>query len=153
MRHPYNTPRQVVELEFETESLLRRIPKHVGYAVPAIRSYLLTGHVSVSAFEDKKALQETDSMLATMLPPSIAARLKAGENPIAELCTDVTILFTHVVGFTHLTTILGPRELVGLLNSVFCAFDKMVEAKGLEKIKTVVCSRVVHMARASARAD
>ena len=117
----------MVELDIETDSLLRRIPKHVAYSVPAIRSYLLTGVVSISAFEDKKALQETDSMLATMLPPSIAARLKAGENPIAETCRDVTILFSHMVGFTQLTTVLGPRELVGLLNSVFCAYDTMVE--------------------------
>ena len=133
---PSTTP-QVIELEIETDSLLRRIPKHVAYAVPAIRAYLRTGTLPSSALEDKKALQETDTMLATMLPPSIAARLKAGENPIAELCRDVTVLFTHLVGFTHLTTVLGPRELVGLLNAVFCEFDKMVAARGLEKIKTV----------------
>jgi class 3 adenylate cyclase len=71
------------------------------------------------------------------LPPSICTRLKAGENPIADMRHDVTVLFSHLHGFAVLTSILEPRALVGVLNTLFCAYDRLLESKGLEKIKTV----------------
>jgi len=127
----------VVKAEESTKALLTLIPGHVLATVPAIKNYMETGTIVMGDDTNKKNLEETDQLLAFILPPSICERLKAGENPIAEYCKGVTIMFTHLVGFTKMVSMLPARELVGLLNSVFTAYDKLVESKALEKIKTV----------------
>uniref|UniRef100_A0A7S1IRM5 Guanylate cyclase domain-containing protein n=1 Tax=Eutreptiella gymnastica TaxID=73025 RepID=A0A7S1IRM5_9EUGL len=127
----------VVKAEESTKALLTLIPGHVLATVPAIKNYMETGTIVMGDDTNKKNLEETDQLLAFILPPSICERLKAGENPIAEYCKGVTIMFTHLVGFTKMVSMLPARELVGLLNSVFTAYDKLVESKELEKIKTV----------------
>jgi len=127
----------VMQAEGSTKSLLTLIPRNVISTVPSIKHYIETGTLLVDGDVTKKNLEETDTLLSFILPPSICERLKAGENPIAEYCKGVTIMFTHLVGFTRLVAMLPARELVGLLNSVFCAYDKLVDSKDLEKIKTV----------------
>ncbi|MCD6051074.1 MAG: adenylate/guanylate cyclase [Verrucomicrobia bacterium] len=76
-------------------------------------------------------------LLLNVLPPSIADRLKNGENVIADSFPDVTILFADIVGFTSLSTIISPQEIVFLLNEIFTAFDQTAGQLGLEKIKTI----------------
>ena len=127
-----------VELEEATKSLMRLIPQHVINEVPSIKMYVQTGVLSAdSSQEHQKNLEESNDLLGTILPPSICDRLKAGESPIADYCKGVTIMFTHIVGFSRLQALMTPKELVGMLNRLFCAYDELVEAKGLEKIKTV----------------
>uniref|UniRef100_A0A7S1NHG9 Guanylate cyclase domain-containing protein n=1 Tax=Eutreptiella gymnastica TaxID=73025 RepID=A0A7S1NHG9_9EUGL len=127
----------VMQAEESTKALLALIPSHVLASVPSIKNYIENGTIIVDDDANKKNLEETDQLLAFILPPSICERLKAGENPIAEYCKGVTIMFTHLVGFTKMVSKLPARELVGLLNAVFTAYDKLVESKELEKIKTV----------------
>ena len=81
--------------------------------------------------------EKSDRLLLNILPPAIAARLKTGERTIADCLSDCTVLFTDLVGFTELSASLGPERLVGLLNEVFSAFDRIAFAHGLEKIKTI----------------
>jgi class 3 adenylate cyclase len=56
---------------------------------------------------------------------------------IADDYESASVLFADVVGFTPMSALLSPPELVGLLNDVFTVFDGFVEELGLEKIKTV----------------
>jgi len=56
---------------------------------------------------------------------------------IAERHDDVTVLFADIVGFTELARGMDAGELVGLLDEIFASFDTLVEAEGLEKIKTI----------------
>ncbi len=85
------------------------------------------------ASEQKKS----EKLLLNILPPSIAQRLKQKHQPIADAFDDVTVLFADIVGFTELSSQIPPQELVQLLNLIFSAFDTLVEAYGLEKIKTI----------------
>ena len=80
---------------------------------------------------------QSDQLLDNLLPPKIAKRLKAGEAPIADEASAVSVLFADIVNFTPLTRELHARELVRLLNQVFQTIDDLVEARGLEKIKTI----------------
>ncbi|MGB7894925.1 MAG: adenylate/guanylate cyclase domain-containing protein, partial [Microcoleus sp.] len=68
---------------------------------------------------------------------AIAERLKQNETTIAEYFPEVTVLFADIVGFTALSAVMNPIELVDLLNKIFSGFDVLCEQHGLEKIKTI----------------
>lgn len=88
---------------------------------------------------DKLAIeqQKSENLLLNILPHPIAQRLKQEPQAIADGFSDVTVLFADIVGFTQLSTQISPEKLVALLNSIFSAFDQLVEKHGLEKIKTI----------------
>lgn len=74
-------------------------------------------------------------MSLMMIP--FADRLKQGEKITADSCSEVTVLFADIVGFTKLSTQISPNELVILLNEIFSLFDTLADRYGLEKIKTI----------------
>ena len=79
----------------------------------------------------------SESLLLNVLPAPVAERLKRSEAVIADGFDAVTVLFADIVGFTPLSASLTPNEVVTLLNGLFTAFDRLVDASGLEKIKTI----------------
>ena len=79
----------------------------------------------------------SERLLLNILPPVISARLKDGEETIADGFQDVTVLFADIVGFTELSSKLPPADLVRVLNDVFSAFDQLADDLRLEKIKTI----------------
>jgi adenylate cyclase len=78
-----------------------------------------------------------DQLLSNMLPQSVAAELKSKGSTQAREYPQATVLFTDFEGFTGLTEKLGPRELVSTIDTCFKAFDEILRAHGVEKIKTV----------------
>ena len=58
----------------------------------------------------------SEGLLLNVLPQEIASRLKGGERTIADQHPSVSILFADLVGFTPLTNVLSPGEMVELLN-------------------------------------
>ncbi len=81
--------------------------------------------------------KKIDSLLANMLPLTIANRMKEGETKIADKHAEVTIMFIDIVGFTILSNSLPPDRLVQILDSVFSRFDELADKYKLEKIKTI----------------
>ena len=79
----------------------------------------------------------SDDLLHSMLPPSIAERLKVDPSPIADNPTEVSVLFADIVNFTPLSDSMPATDLIALLNDVFRTIDDLVDRHGLEKIKTV----------------
>ena len=91
-----------------------------------------------SALAALEAEQErSERLLLDVLPQPIAERLKANTGVIAEHYDAVTVLFTDLVDFTAQSSILAADELVALLDRIFSAFDRLADAEGLEKIKTI----------------
>ena len=78
-----------------------------------------------------------ESLLLNILPASIADKLKAETQPIADQFGSASILFADVVDFTPLAERLPPTEVVGVLDHLFSHFDVLAERHGLEKIKTI----------------
>ena len=81
--------------------------------------------------------EKSDQLLLNILPKPIAARMKKGETHIADFYPDVTVLVADLVGFSALSTHISPEQVVQLLNEIFSAFDLLVDAHHLEKIKTI----------------
>jgi guanylate cyclase len=80
---------------------------------------------------------KAESLLLNILPRSIADRLRAESQPIADQIESASILFADVVDFTPWSERLAPAEVVGFLDHLFSHFDELAERHGLEKIKTI----------------
>ena len=80
---------------------------------------------------------KAENLLLNILPRSIADRLKAESQPIADQIGSASILFADVVDFTPWSERLPPAEVVGYLDHIFSHFDELAERHGLEKIKTI----------------
>ena len=81
--------------------------------------------------------ERSEHLLLNILPKQIVARLSEGETVIADQLSDVTILFSDLVGFTKLSSQLSAADLVRLLNRLFSEFDRLALDLGIEKIKTI----------------
>lgn len=80
--------------------------------------------------------RKSENVLLNVLPEAIANRLRERPDLIAETVEDASVLFVDLVGFTPFSAGRSASEVVGFLNEVFSTFDALVEAQGLEKIKT-----------------
>ena len=80
---------------------------------------------------------KAENLLLNILPRSIADRLKAQTQPIADQFDSASILFADVVDFTPWSERLPAAEVVGYLDHLFSHFDELAERYGLEKIKTI----------------
>ena len=78
----------------------------------------------------------SERLLLNILPSSIAQRLKYSPSLIADYFEQASILFADIQNFTPICKSLSPKQLIGLLNEVFCIFDTLTQKYGLEKIKT-----------------
>jgi guanylate cyclase len=81
--------------------------------------------------------ERAEGLLLNILPGSIAERLKASPQRIADQFTEASVLFADVVDFTPRSQQLTPDEVVGLLDRLFSHFDTLAQRYDLEKIKTI----------------
>jgi adenylate cyclase len=87
--------------------------------------------------------RKSEAVLANTLPREIMPILKSGRTTVADRYAEASILFADMVGFTTLSRLLNADDIVRLLNEVFTRFDERVEARGLEKIRTIGDSYMV----------
>jgi guanylate cyclase len=80
---------------------------------------------------------KAENLLLNILPRSIAEKLKAQTQPIADHFGSASILFADVVDFTPWSERHAPAEVVGYLDRLFSCFDDLAERHELEKIKTI----------------
>ena len=116
----------------------------------SITSYLLLQY-AIRARD--AAMASSEALLLNVLPRSIAERLKRDVGTIAESHADVTVLFADVVDFTPFTQRTAPERVVGVLDEIFSAFDRLAEEHGLEKIKTIGDAYMVASGLPEPRAD
>ncbi|HPF90104.1 MAG TPA: adenylate/guanylate cyclase domain-containing protein [Flavobacteriales bacterium] len=151
VREKYQTEkrlRQIKELEVEKldaklrEAQLQRT-RNI-YLFSGIAVVVLAGGLwnrlrfvdrSRRAIQHEKDISE--GLLHNILPEEVADELKVKGEAEARLIDHVTVLFTDFKGFTALSEVLTPKELVKDLHECFSAFDRICEEHGLEKIKTI----------------
>ena len=104
---------------------------------------LIAGHLSAvidraRAYElssDEK--RRADALLLNVMPAHIATRLQAGETAIADYIPHIGVLFADLVKFTEFADRSSPQEVVRFLRDLFVRFDRLCDARGVEKIKTI----------------
>lgn len=79
----------------------------------------------------------SEKLLLNILPEEVANELKEKGEAEATLIDQVTVLFTDFKGFTQMSEIVTPKELVKDLHECFSAFDEICGKYGIEKIKTI----------------
>jgi len=101
----------------------------------------------------RSAQDRAENLLLNVLPRSIADKLKAEPQTIADQFSEASILFADVVDFTPRAEHLPPAEVVGMLDNLFSHFDTLAERYGLEKIKTIGDCYMVAAGVPTPRAD
>jgi class 3 adenylate cyclase/Tfp pilus assembly protein PilF len=81
--------------------------------------------------------EKSDNLLLNILPEEIAEELKRTGKAKPRKYEQVSILFTDFVDFTKISEQMGPEELVTEINACYKTFDRIIEKRGAEKIKTI----------------
>jgi adenylate cyclase len=98
--------------------------------------------------------ERSETLLANILPSSIADRLKdPARNVIADKYDDASVLFADIAGFTERASDMPPEQLIHFLNRLYSDFDALVDKHGLEKIKVSGDSYMVVSGVPQPRAD
>ena len=120
---------------FTTTMLALNVIGAGSVAFTLLASFANQRNVALRALRAEQ--ERSEALLMNILPSSIAERLKAASQTIADHFESASVLFADVVDFTPLAQRLPPAETVGMLDQLFSRFDALVERHGLEKIKTI----------------
>ena len=81
--------------------------------------------------------RKQEMLLHSILPESVAAQLSQGVRPKARKHTNVSVLFSDIVGFTTISSSASPTEIMDMLDSLFSRFDVLCERHGVYKLETI----------------
>jgi adenylate cyclase len=113
--------------------------------IAAAALLMLLGGGAYSFYRTKKhsrALQieqnRSEELLLNILPALVAKELKKQGYTDPKPHNEVAVLFADFIGFSKISEILSPQELVHALDICFKEFDNIVQQyPGIEKIKTI----------------
>ncbi|XP_076171822.1 soluble guanylate cyclase 89Da-like [Ptiloglossa arizonensis] len=81
---------------------------------------------------------KSDELLYSMIPQTVADRLRAGASPLStcESFESITVLFCELCDFDY-STIEGAMDIVSSMNAVFSCFDSLMDEFNVYKVETV----------------
>jgi len=80
---------------------------------------------------------ENEKLLLTLMPESVAAKYKQGDEAISEAHENVSVVFAELVGFDDYARGLNTEQEIGHLNTLMRGFDEAAEKAGVEKVRTL----------------
>jgi class 3 adenylate cyclase len=87
--------------------------------------------------ELRRERQRADQLLRVLLPEHVIQDLLQGKEHIPQIRENVSILFCDFVGFTAISSRLGPAVLIHELSEIFGVFDEIAERNDCIRIKTI----------------
>jgi adenylate cyclase len=124
-------PRQ---LTAEQADGLRRLARQaIGQL--ELRRHVIALRETERTLADQK--QRAESLLLSILPPTIAHELMEDQKVEPRYHPSVTILFADFKDFTSFAETMEPRAVIDDLDGYFRAFDDIIVRHGLETLKTV----------------
>jgi adenylate cyclase len=93
--------------------------------------------LAIFAQQRQDAQDQAETLLLNILPRSIADKLKASPQTIADAFASASILFADVADFTPMAERMPPARVVEMLDQLFGHFDSLAERYEAEKIKTL----------------
>jgi guanylate cyclase len=88
------------------------------------------------SMQAKKA-QQTDILLHEVFPRHIVEALRNGRKVEPELRETVTIFFSDIVGFTHISSSLPPIKVSDMLDRLYSRFDELSRQHEIFKVETI----------------
>jgi adenylate cyclase len=120
-----------------TQELKRQKLVRNGFVGGFAAMLLFGGVVFTQRNRIRKEKDRSEVLLLNILPEETAQELKTKGSSDAVLIDQVSVLFTDFKGFTAMSELLSPKELVADLHECFSEFDRICEKYGIEKIKTI----------------
>lgn len=81
--------------------------------------------------------RENDRLLHSLMPESVVARYRDGEETIAQDHQNVTVIFADLVGLEEITADLSSDAALGIVNTLVRQFDAAADDLGVERIRTL----------------
>ena len=79
---------------------------------------------------------ESERVLLSLMPATVAERYRQGDENIAEDHSDVTVIYADVRGFDDFTSDMDSQRSVQLLNDIMTGFDELGASLGIERVRT-----------------
>ncbi|KAJ3243971.1 hypothetical protein HDU78_011634 [Chytriomyces hyalinus] len=89
------------------------------------------------AEEIEAQMVQADKLLEKLMPPSIAAAMKAGKATGAEEYASVTVFFSDIPNFQALSSKKSAKELLSVLNNLWNEYDVICKRWGMYKVETI----------------
>jgi adenylate cyclase len=129
------------ELSFEQREALRRLSRQTMVHLE-LRRQLIERNGMLRQLElarDRAVAEkgESERLLLNILPPSIAAELKASQRVKPRFFDSATVIFIDFSGFTRIVETMEPASVIDQLDQHFTRFDDIMAKHRLEKLKTI----------------
>ena len=137
---------RVLLLDATEEANHRRLLQQRGNELALLRDQLErqnrdleAANEQIQSRNEQLAVEKAKSerLLLSIFPALVAEQLKEQPRIIADSFAHATVLFADVNDFSGLSAGKTPIQVVEWLREVFSAFDRLADAHGLEKIKTI----------------